>query len=696
MDKRDFLIEIGVEELPAEHIAPAIDFMHQSLKQLLQDSRLACLSIKQASTPRRIALLATGVDVFQADIEIQKSGPARKICYDDSGKMTPAALGFLKKNNASEEDAYIESTEKGEFIALKYTQKGLATSEILQNWATTMIPQIPCAKRMIWKTQQLSFSRPIRWILALWGREVLPIVFDGICSGNISYGHRLRGMYKAIELKQAADYFEALAAEWVLADRDARKQVIQSQLSEVLPQGFSVVPDEKLLNTVCDMVEYPTAVLAHFEEYYLKLPAKIITSTISQNQKYFSVEDADGKLSNTFVFISNGDPLHEDVIRSGNEKVVKPRLADALWYFDEDTKHPLDHYLPKLSDVVFHSKLGTVAAKSQRVEQITEYICQSLNFDSEITAQALRTAKLAKADLVTLMLGEKEFTKLQGYIGKQYATACGESPEVADGIYEHYMPRGQNDELPSSICGAVVAVADKMDTVCGIIGIGLMPTGSADPYALRRAANGIVQIIADRKWNIDLIQLISYCLAQIEVVDAGDEKLLNSLIGFFRQRIVWLMKQLDLSYDVIESVMYIDPRNIVELQNRASALQHIRAEADFIKLVIGFKRVSNIISAVTDHSIPNPELFELAAEGALFAALQNLHTAIDAEFVRQNYPGILQHLIAMGANIDAFFEEVLVNCENEDLRRNRYALLSMVRAEFLRFADLSLIVVEND
>ncbi|PKN79453.1 MAG: glycine--tRNA ligase subunit beta [Candidatus Cloacimonetes bacterium HGW-Cloacimonetes-1] len=696
MDKRDFLIEIGVEELPAEHIAPAIDFMYQSFKQLLQDSRLDCLSIKQASTPRRIALLALGVDVYQADIEIQKSGPARKICYDDSGKMTPAALGFLKKNNASAEDAYIESTEKGEFIALKYTQKGLATAEILQNWATGMISQIPCAKRMIWKTQQLSFSRPIRWILALWDTDVLPIAFDGIQSGNISYGHRLRGMYKTIEIKQAAAYFDVLAAEWVIADRDARRQVIQTQLSDILPQGFSVVPDEKLLSTVCDMVEYPTAVLAHFEEFYLKLPAKIITSTISQNQKYFSVEGPEGKLSNIFVFISNGDPRYSDVIRSGNEKVVKPRLADALWYFDEDTKYPLDHYLPKLSEVVFHSKLGTVADKSKRVERITGYICQSLDFDAQATAQALRTAQLAKADLVTLMLGEKEFTKLQGYIGKQYATAGGETQEVADGIYEHYMPRGQNDELPSSVCGAVVAVADKMDTVCGIIGIGLMPTGSADPYALRRAANGIVQIIADRKWNIDLIQLIQYCLDQIDVVDASDAKLQNSLIGFFRQRIVWLLKQQDLSYDVIDSVMCIDPRSIVELQNRASALQQIRSEADFVKLVIGFKRVSNIIAAVTEHSNPNPELFELAEEGALLVALQTLHQAIDVEFVRHNYPGILLHLVAMGANIDAFFDAVLVNCENEDLRRNRYALLSMVRAEFLRFADLSLIVVEND
>ena len=694
---RDFLLEIGVEEIPAPHLGPATDFLKSSFIKLMESSGLSFDALSVSSTPRRFYVLASSVQEMQADIRVKKTGPAKQIAYDESGKLLPAALGFLKKNKASEQDIYIEKTDKGEFIALDYTLPGRATQDILRDWILDIIHQIPFAKSMIWNDSRLAFSRPLRWLCVLWGPDVIELTVSGVSSGRQSRGNRWLGLDRRLDIPEPRDYLEILRENAVLADRRERRETISQGLQNAFPSGnHAVIKDERLIDTVTDLVENPNAVVAEFQAEYLDIPEKIITSTISQNQKCFSVRDGQGKLSNKFVFISNGDAAHAGLIRKGNEKVVNARLADALWYFKEDTRVPLETYVPRLEEVVFQSQLGSMAARTKRIEELSSLLCNELGLDREQSKLVARTAQLCKADLVTNMLGEKEFTKLQGYIGKHYALASGEHEEVAEGIYEHYMPRGNNDSLPQTVTGAVVAVADKLDSVCGIIGVGLVPTGSADPFALRRAANGVVQILADKGWEVELSLLIEKSLQR-----AGEDAELKSnsadtARSFFRQRVNWLLTQLNLDYDVIDSVMHLSLGSIPDLKRRAIALQQFREQEEFKRLVIGFKRVANILEDQKEFPPLNENLLNPGPETELFVALKGLRTALTDSLARSDHKAAISLLVQFGDLIDRFFDAVLVNCDDLQLRSNRHSLLNLVKQEFLRVADISKIVIESE
>jgi glycyl-tRNA synthetase beta chain len=702
----DLLLELGVEEIPASHLRPAEEYIRASFTDLMREAKLEYGGLAVSSTPRRFFLIAREVQETQAETVVTKTGPAKGISFDAEGALLPAALGFLRKNNASEQDILVEKTEKGEFIAVKQVIPARRAVDIVADWVTALIPQLPFPKRMLWNDSKLALSRPLRWICAMWGTEVIPVGCAGIRSGNITFGNRYLGLDKKLEIQFPGQYLEALAWGRVLADRNERRLKLAAELDKVLAgSGLSVIQDERLIDTVTDLVEYPTAVVAGFEERFLALPEKIITSTISQNQKYFSVRDRDGRLSHRFVFISNGDEKWSELIRRGNEKVVKARLADAMWYFEEDTKHPLEHFLPRLEEVVFQARLGSMADKAGRILELSDQLSRMLDLGDPDRERVRRAALLCKADLVTTMLGEKEFTKLQGYIGKQYALACGEDHEVAEAIYEHYLPRGTEDSLPATVTGAVVAIADKLDTVCGIIGIGLLPTGSADPFALRRAANGVVQILVDREWELDLDALIGFALEQItaairmkEARPPDTAQAVANIRAFFLQRVNWMLKQLDLDYDVIDSLMHLSLASLPDLRRRAIALQSYKQREDFLKLVIGFKRAANIIGETDEFAELNPVLLTEPAERILHDRLQELRIQNKAALESFAYPAAIANLIAFGAYIDSFFDAVLVNCEDERLRANRHALLNEVRSEFLRMADISRIVIvfENE
>lgn len=694
MKQSDLLIEIGVEEIPVESINIAADYFKQSFQKLLTDSKLRFESLNVSSSPRRLVLIVQSLDAGQDDLIMQKTGPSVSIAYDATGNPSPAAMGFLKKNNAKPEDIYIEKTDKGEFIAIRQEIPGKASPELIAEWFPRFLSSIPFPKKMVWDEARLGFIRPLRWILALWDDQILPLEAFGISASRFSQGNRWLGLDYQVKVEHPGEYFQKLSQAQVIADREQRKNLILEQLKNISPAGETVDLDLRLVDTVTDLVESPNAVLAEFDPAYLSLPEKIITSTISQNQKYFAVHDADGKLTNHFVFVSNGDPQHQQLIRRGNEKVVQARLADAMWYYSEDTKKPLESYLPALEDVVFQAKLGTLAAKSVRIERIASYICAELNFNDTQKTLATRAAALCKADLVTSMLGEKEFTKLQGYIGKQYALAGGEEAEVADAIYEHYMPRGQGDSLPETISGAIVAIADKLDTVCGIISIGMIPTGSGDPYALRRAAGGIVQILAARDWDINLVKLIDFAISLIETETRIEPESRLKVNSFLQGRVKWLLQQYNIDYDVIDSVMHIDMAHLVELKYRALALQAFRVKPDFIKLVIGFKRVSNIIAEAKSFNQPDPALYTQAEELALDGELKIVCAGINGALEQHDYARAIEILIAYGALIDKFFDAVMVNTEDAAIRKNRYNLLQLIRQEFLRVADLSLLVIE--
>jgi glycyl-tRNA synthetase beta chain len=693
----DLLIEIGVEEIPADHLGPATEFIRSAFLSMTGTAGLSFGELNVSSTPRRFFVLTTGLQETQADSILERTGPAIRIAYDDNGGLTPAALGFLKKNNASPQDITIQKTDKGEFLQLRITCKGRPAREIVSEWISALLPQIPFPKKMIWNSRDFAFSRPLRWICALWDTEVLELEAGNLRTGRISFGNRYLGLDHPVPVESPSQYLSTLSKHGVVADRRRRREVLTRELETVIrDEGYAVVGDERLIDTVCDLVEQAHAVEASFPEEYLSLPEKIITSTISQNQKYFSVTAPNGRLSNRFVFISNGDPKHDAVIRHGNEKVVRSRLADAMWYFREDCRKPLESYVPLLKDVVFQSKLGTLDAKRQRCELLCGYICQELQLTSADTQKVLRCARLAKADLVTTMLGEKEFTKLQGYIGMHYALASGEDADVAQGIYEHYMPRGSNDGLPDTLCGSIVAVADKLDTVCGIIGVGMLPTGSADPFALRRAANGVVQIALERDWPIGLMNLVDRAIegisAQVEMVkDAA-----TNIRGFMEQRVQWLLKQEGFDYDVIESVLSTGIGSPGDLKKRCTAVAKMKQSHDFIRLVIGFKRAANIIKDDSQLPPPDPSLFRDAAETALYDALQQLQEEVGLTVEAHDHDKALWLLTDFGKHINVFFDAVLVNCENPALRTNRHALLAKIKDQFLRIADISRIVVDTE
>lgn len=697
MSNKDFLFELGLEEIPAGYIAAAIKKLSDHFANQLKDAKLAYKEMIQYSTPRRFAIKIIGLQTEQNDEIIERIGPAKMAAYDTEGNLSKAALGFLRGAGAEAEDLFIKETPKGEKIAVKKEIKGKTAEEILQQIIIDVIPKINFPKSMRWGSGILAFARPIRWLLVLFGDDVLSVEFNGLKAGQISYGNRFQKLNNPVEITSIDNYESCLKSVFVIPNRAVRKQMIEDQLKRVFVRSKNeIVPDLGLLEIVTDLVEYPTAVIADFNEKYLKLPQKVIISTLSQHQKYFAVKDKKGKITNQFVFISNGDANYSDLIKLGNEKVITARLEDADFFYKEDTSNSLESFVDKLDEVTFQEQLGSLKDKTNRIVKSVEYITKILESSREITADAKRGALLCKADLVTLMLGEKEFTKLQGYMGMEYARKSGENENVARTIYEHYLPRGERDGLPSSEAGAIVAIADKLDTVCGIIGVDMIPTGSKDPFALRRAANGIVQIIDSFSFEFDLFKLIDSVFENLRSKLSKPDNNKDVVYDFFRQRANWLLKQKEIEYDVIDSVTHIDPTNIPDIIHRAKALQNFKKREDFIKLVLGFKRVSNIIAEVKETSPVKMDLLQEEMEQILYANYLKLKINIEKLLPEKNYQEILSLLVEFGSTIDKFFDDVLVNVDELQIKQNRYNILANIRKLFLQVADLSKLVVDNE
>lgn len=699
METRNFLLEIGVEEIPAGYIGAALQKVHSGFTALLSEAKLSYKHIDTFSTPRRLALIIYDLQCKQDDEIIERVGPTKAMAWDSEGNLTKAAQGFLRGAGATAEDIFTIDTPKGEKIAVKLQRSGNETAHLLPQFIETVIAGINFPKTMRWGNLQRSFARPVRWLVVMLGNQVIPMNIFDVAASDVTFGNRYVNLENHTTIASPDDYRDALKRVQVVADREERKAEISRQMDALFcDRDDAVIPDPRLLDVVVDIVESPTAVIGHFHQRYLELPAKIIISTLSQHQKYFAVQDASGNLVNAFVFISNGDPEYSDLIRKGNEKVITARLEDAEFYFREDTAKPLADFVPQLSDVTFQAQLGSLLEKTHRVESLVAAISDAAptSYDSEqIRVYAMRAAHLCKADLVTGMLGEKEFTKLQGYMGMNYALISGEDETVAQAIYEHYMPRGQNDDLPSSTVGMLVAVADKLDTVCGIIGVGLVPTGSADPFALRRAANGVVQILDALPWTVDLLNLIdtAFELLQNKLQEPGFNR--DVVYDFFRQRVEWLLKNKGIQYDVIASVMHMPCRDVQDMKQRGLDVQTFKQRDDFTKLVLGFKRVSNIITDARDGKDLNTSLLAEAEEKTLYNELIDLQTRIQPLLAERNYQAVMEELVRYGACIDAFFDAVLVNAEDAALRENRFALLRMIRRVFLQVADLAEIVISE-
>lgn len=710
----NFLLEVGVEELPADFVASAIAQWQQRIPNSLATEFLAHDGIEVYGTPRRLAVLIKGLPDQQTDREEEIKGPPKQAAFKD-GQPTQAAVGFAKKQGVAVEDLQLRETAKGEFVFIQKKIAGRATKNILQELAPQWITGLEGKRFMRWGDGDLRFPRPIRWLVALLDEMILPLKLvngsETINSDRFSRGHRVLHP-ETVTISRADTYVESLKSAFVEVDPSSRKEKIVEGIhsaAEKIP-GFADIPAD-LLEEVINLVEYPTAIVGRFEEEFLQLPTEVITTVMVTHQRYFPVkqEANNDTLLPYFITISNGDPAKSDLIAEGNGRVIRARLADAQFFYKADCDEPLETYLPQLETVTFQEKLGTMRDKVDRIIEVANNISEQLQLSEAEKSEIESTALLCKADLVTQMV--YEFPELQGIMGEKYALVSGESATVAQGIFEHYLPRGADDMLPQSLNGQVVALADRLDTLVSIFGLGMIPSGSSDPFALRRAANGIINIAWDSNLNINLAELIEQGSSAFLAAHEEYESPLNNLQEFFMQRIRTLLqeeKQLD--YDLVNAVLgEDDPEytqraliNLLDVRDRALFLQEIRHNGTLDKIYETVNRSTRLAAKgdlstqeLDPKAIVNPELFESPAENNFYDALLSLVPQTKAAKESRNYQLLVTALEKVVPIVSDFFDgenSVLVMAENAKVKQNRLNLLGLLRNHARVLADFGAIV----
>ena len=696
--KRDLLFEIGVEELPAGYIRTGLESLCKYLSTTLSRERLTHAEMRTYSTPRRLTVLIQALAEKQEDEVVEKVGPAVRIAYNEKGNLTKAGEGFLRSAGVDKEQLEIKKTDKGEYITARVHNRGEESLKILPALLKEAIRKISFPKTMYWNSRQITFARPIRWLVALFGNEIIEFDLDGLKTGRITYGNILDRKGESITLDNPDRYLELLEEKFVIADRERRKQLIREQLDRLAASLNSRIDySDNLLEEVTDIVEFPTAVTADYDVKYLKLPERIIHSTLATNQKYFPLYSReDRKLQNSFIFVANNHPNYAENTIEGNRRVVKARLDDAVFYFEEDLERSIDYFNEKLKKTGFHASLGSISDKVERIVKLADFLTERLHIDRELSDKVLRAAAICKFDLVTSMIAEKEFAGLQGYVGMNYALHFGEDPVVATAIEEHYHPLSFYDDIPSSVTGKIVAMADKIDTLCGIFGIGNLPTGSNDPFALRRAGNGVIRILYEEELQVNLPELINYTYSLLNERLPEPDNNKSELNSFFRQRIEWLLEQNKIDYDIVNAVIAADIDYIPLVKQRVEALQKFRKRGDFEGLILSFKRVSNIIARSSELANVDAGLLQEQEEKQLYQDLIELEKRAEPLLEKRNFQALLDLFISLKERIDLFFDHVLVNVEEENLRLNRYALLNRIKTLFLQVGDLSEVVIEGE
>jgi glycyl-tRNA synthetase beta chain len=683
---KELLLEIGTEEIPAGFISQALMDLESLAKKELEASRIDFNGIKTLGTPRRLVLVIESVSEKQRDEETKKIGPSKQSAFDAKGNPTKAAIGFAKSQSVPVESLTMIQTEKGEYVCAVRKESGRATSEILSTLLPKWILSIPFQKSMRWADVPIRFARPIHWILALFGGEVVSFEVGNIRSGNMTYGHRF--MHSGpIPVKDFQSYLQKTREAFVIVDPVERKKKIEDEMiREGAKVSGRVLKDEELLNEVNFLVEYPVALCGTFDNKFLSLPREILIHSMKEHQRYFPVVDDHGILLPYFVCISNIHPKSREVVVKGNEKVLRARLSDAAFFFEDDLKISLEKRVEQLKKVVFQAKLGTSYEKVMRFKQLALWMTERI--DPKLQEMAGRTSLLCKADLVTGMVGE--FPKLQGIVGREYARLSRERPEVAEAIYEHYLPGFAGDRLPSGPIGDIVSIADKMDTIVGCFGVGLVPTGTADPFGLRRQALGIIRIILEKKYSISLTGLIEESEKQLKgKMERPVEKVKEEVLDFFRVRYQNFLLDKEYPFDVTDAVLSISFDELLDVQGRIDALKRAKEWKDFESIVIAFKRAMNILKGSPPKKEINPSLLAEPAEQSLYQSFLNAKERIDQHLGKRDYPSALLEMTRMKKPIDEFFDGVMVMVEDEAIRNNRLALLDDIGKVFLRIADFS-------
>ena len=685
----DLLLEIGLEEVPAKFMPPALAELKQMAETQLNEQRISYDEVVTYGTPRRIALVVKNIADKQQDLEEEAKGPAVKAAYDADGNPTKAAMGFARGQGVDVADLYQKEVNGGLYVFATKKAAGVPTSEVLPELLPQFVTGIHFPKPMRWGFTELRYARPIRWIVALHGDKVVPFSLEDITSGNVSRGHRYLGTDHLV-IPCAEDYLAVMEKDFVIADQNRRQAMILEQIQKLADDVEGTVQiDEDLLEEVLYLVEYPTALMGNFNPAYLMIPEELVITPMKEHQRYFPVLKGHHLLPK-FVTVRNGGAEHLEIVQAGNEKVLEARLADAKFFYDEDLKINLADNVEKLKTIVFQEKLGTIYEKMQRVQKGTAVISDLLLLGEDVKERAMRAAYLAKADLVSNVV--YEFPELQGIMGYKYAYAQGEHPLTSKAIAEHYMPKNADDEIPLTFEGLVCSMADKMDTIVGCFAAGIEPTGSQDPYALRRQAAGICSMILGRGVLVSLTALIEQAISHYPAEIVGDkDALCKRVYEFFEQRIRNVLNDKGYRYDVIEAVVTCGYDNLTETLLRAEALNKMQATDTFVKVLTAFTRANNLAKKAEGSEVSDEYLVE-DVEKQLWNDVQFAETAIANQVQERMYAEALTVISTLEESISAFFDGVMVMDENENIKNNRLALLVRVSALSNKIADLTKIV----
>ncbi|MGK0550510.1 glycine--tRNA ligase subunit beta [Enterococcus faecalis] len=692
---KDLLLEIGLEEMPAHVVTPSRTQLEAKVINFLDENHLTYETIQSFATPRRLAVKVTAIPEKQADVEAEVKGPAKKIALDAEGNWSKAAQGFVRGQGVTTDEIVFKELNGVEYVYVTKFTKGKSAKEVLVG-LKDVIMSLTFPVTMRWANYDFEYVRPIHWLVALLDDEVIPVSVLDIVAGNQSRGHRFLG--DSVTFNHAHEYEEKLKSQFVIVDQNKRKQMIVDQAHMLIAEKkWQLDLDEALLEEVTNLVEFPTAFVGHFDEKYLSVPAEVLVTSMKEHQRYFEVRNEEGLLLPAFISVRNGDRVHIENVIKGNEKVLIARLEDAEFFYKEDQKLSIEDCVEKLKHVTFHEKIGSIYEKMQRVNVISQIIGKQVGLSETELTDLKRAAEIYKFDLVTNMVGE--FPELQGIMGEKYALLQGERPAVASAIREHYLPIASEGELPSSNIGAVLAIADKLDSVFSFFALGMVPSGSNDPYALRRQTYGVIRIIEAKKWSFPLVQLQKEISAAINAdsetygiqLSTGQQE----VIDFVKARLRQLLLTKDVRHDIIDAVIAAEQKDLSQLFSAAAILKERLTDKDFKPSVEALTRVINLAKKGREvlKEIPdtvNPTLFENDAEKTLYEAVEAVASDFTEKTMAENYDA----LVSLRPLIERYFDETMVMAEDEAIKQNRLAQLMKIAQLALSLASLDLLVVK--
>ena len=690
-DTADLLFEIGTEEIPASYISPALDQLQNMAKETLMEQNLSFGELKVMGTPRRLALSVSNLETLQPDQSVEVTGPPKKAAYDAEGNPTKAAAGFAKSQGVNTDDLRIVETPRGEYVAVTKLQKGRSASNILEDFLPNWINSLDFPKTMRW--DNLRFARPIRWIVAILEDQEIPFQLDTLTAGRITYGHRSLNP-EPIKLDSASvdNYIDKLEIANVIVNHDLRRTEIQKQITEILnSEDCETAIDQDLLDQVNFLVENPQAIVGSFSESHLDLPAEVLITSMKKHQRYFPMIKSDKQLVAKFISISNGTDSNIDTVRHGNERVLRARLADATFFYQEDRRTTLADRNRKLQSVIFQVKLGSLYDKVKRLESLSSFIAQQMQVDNTTKDYAVKAAYLCKSDLTTQMVAE--FPTLQGVMGRYYALEADAPPRVAIAIEDHYRPVAADSDLPTSLEGSILSIADKIDTIVGYFGINEKPTGSQDPYSLRRQAIGILRVLQKLDLSVSFSALVEKTIELYKVNLSENTKV--EVLDFVRGRLKVLLQTKGYVPDEIEVVLATGEIDVSDIEKRIQAVSNFRSSANFSQVYPALNRVLRILPDSLPKEI-DPDLFEDDAEQKLSSLIIGMDADLNKLIKSQNYDKLLIKLSALQPAIDQFFDQVLVMAEDLDVRQNRFTLLNAIGQRIYAIGDLTKLVISGN